>query len=112
MDEMEVLLRRGLGDLGLPETAAPAMARYGALLLETNQVMNLTAITDPQEVATLHLLDSLILLLYDDRRRCLLYLVLLLYWIAHVMSLLHRVPVLSHVVSCAYIGMRWLTMMN
>ena len=60
----------------------------------------------------LHLLDSLILLLYDDRRRCLLYLVLLLYWIAHVMSLLHRVPVLSHVVSCAYIGMRWLTMMN
>ena len=41
----------------------------------------------------LHLLDSLILLLYDDRRRCLLHLALLLYWIAHVMSLLHRVPV-------------------
>lgn len=62
MDEMEVLLRRGLGDLGLPETAAPAMARYGALLLETNQVMNLTAITDPVEVAQKHMLDCAALL--------------------------------------------------
>ena len=66
MDEMEVLLRRGLGDLGLPETAAPAMARYGALLLETNQVMNLTAITDPADVAALHFLDSAALLTLTD----------------------------------------------
>ena len=68
MDEMEVLLRRGLGSLGLPETAAEPMARYGALLLETNQVMNLTAITDPADVAALHFLDSAALLTLADFR--------------------------------------------
>ncbi len=66
MDEMEVLLRRGLSQLGLPETAAAPMARYGALLLETNQVMNLTAITDPADVAALHFLDSAALLTLTD----------------------------------------------
>ena len=68
MDEMEVLLCRGLGALGLPETAASPMARYGALLLETNQVMNLTAITDPADVAALHFLDSAALLTLADFR--------------------------------------------
>lgn len=66
MDEMEVLLRRGLSELGLPETAAAPMARYAQLLLETNQVMNLTAITDPTDVAALHFLDSAALLTLAD----------------------------------------------
>ena len=66
MEEMEVLLRRGLAQLGLPETAAVPMARYGQLLLETNQVMNLTAITDPADVAALHFLDSAALLSEAD----------------------------------------------
>ena len=66
MDEMEVLLRRGLSELGLPETAAAPMARYAQLLLETNQVMNLTAITDPTDVAALHFLDSAALLTLTD----------------------------------------------
>ena len=66
MDEMEVLLRRGLSELGLPETAAALMARYAQLLLETNQVMNLTAITDPTDVAALHFLDSAALLTLTD----------------------------------------------
>ena len=66
MDEMEVLLRRGLSELGLPETAAAPMARYAQLLLETNQVMNLTAITDPADVAALHFLDSAALLTLTD----------------------------------------------
>ena len=66
MDEMEVLLRRGLSELGLPETAAAPMARYAQLLLETNQVINLTAITDPADVAALHFLDSAALLTLTD----------------------------------------------
>ena len=66
MDETEVLLRRGLSELGLPQTAAAPMARYAQLLLETNQVMNLTAITDPADVAALHFLDSAALLTLAD----------------------------------------------
>ena len=66
MDEMEALLRQGLSELGLPETAAAPMARYAQLLLETNRVMNLTAITDPADVAALHFLDSAALLTLAD----------------------------------------------
>ena len=66
MDEMEALLHRGLTELHLPETAAEPMARYARLLLETNQVMNLTAITDPTDVAALHFLDSAALLTLAD----------------------------------------------
>ena len=66
MEQMEVLLREGLNALGLPEGAAAPLARYGELLLETNQVMNLTAITDPADVAALHFLDSAALLTLAD----------------------------------------------
>ena len=54
---MEERIAAGLAAMGvpLPSPAAPAMlARYGQLLLEKNQVMNLTAITDPDKVADLH----------------------------------------------------------
>lgn len=68
MDEMEVLLRQGLNRMGLPEAAAAPLARYGQMLLETNQVMNLTAITDPADVAALHFLDSAALLTLADFR--------------------------------------------
>lgn len=37
--------------------------QYADLLLETNKVLNLTAITDPEEVAIKHMVDSL--LVYD-----------------------------------------------
>ena len=68
MDEMEAALRRGLAEFDLPETQVPALLRYGELLLETNQVMNLTAITDPGDVARLHFLDSAALLTLADLR--------------------------------------------
>ena len=55
---MEALLRKGLAQLGLDDSGAPSLLRYGELLLEKNKVMNLTAITEPQDVATLHFLDS------------------------------------------------------
>ena len=54
---MEQLLRNGLGELGLQPDCAPRLAEYGRLLIEKNKVMNLTAITDPTEVAQKHMLD-------------------------------------------------------
>ena len=61
---MQARISAGLAQLGLtpPPQAAAQLARYGQLLLEQNQVMNLTAITRPEEVATLHFLDSAALL--------------------------------------------------
>ena len=55
---MRDLLTAGLTALDLDPAAAPQLERYAELLLEKNKVMNLTAITAPRDVATLHLLDS------------------------------------------------------
>lgn len=54
---MEGILKDGLAQLGLSPENAPRLERYGRLLIEKNQVMNLTAITDPAEVARKHMLD-------------------------------------------------------
>lgn len=59
---MEKLIEQGLSELGLTADKAPALAKYGQLLLEKNRVMNLTAITDPDQVARLHMLDCAALL--------------------------------------------------
>lgn len=61
---MKELLAQGLARLGLtpPPAAAEQMETYAGLLLEQNKVMNLTAITDPEQVARLHFLDSAALL--------------------------------------------------
>lgn len=62
---MEERIRAGLTALDIPrfDPSAPGLlARYGQLLLEKNRVMNLTAITDPDQVADLHFLDSAALL--------------------------------------------------
>ena len=63
---MEALLRQGLEALGLPTEGAAKLVRYGELLVEKNKVMNLTAITAPKDVATLHFLDSAALLTLAD----------------------------------------------
>lgn len=63
---MEAILREGLTALSLPTEGIPALIRYGLLLSEKNQVMNLTAITDPEDVARLHFLDSAALLTLAD----------------------------------------------
>ena len=65
---MEHLLRNGLTTLGLPTDGIPALARYAELLVEKNKVMNLTAITEPADIATLHFLDSAALLTLADFR--------------------------------------------
>ena len=58
---MRDIIASGLADLSLegrvPPQAADQLAEYGRLLLEKNQVMNLTAIREPEGVARLHMLD-------------------------------------------------------
>ena len=58
---MKDIISAGLDRLALsdhvPDTAAQRLADYGRLLLEKNQVMNLTAIRDEAGVAQLHMLD-------------------------------------------------------
>lgn len=62
--ELTETLAAGLTALGL--SPAPAaldqLGRYCDLLLEKNQVMNLTAVTEPAEVVRRHFLDSAALL--------------------------------------------------
>ena len=67
---MKEILRDGAKALGLSlnEAQLAAFERYGSMLLEKNAVMNLTAITEPDEVARLHFLDSLALLKLTDFR--------------------------------------------
>ena len=65
---MEATLRAGLTALGLPCSAVPRLLDFAGRLLEKNRVMNLTAITEPKDVATLHLLDCAALLTLSDFR--------------------------------------------
>ena len=62
--EMKNVLCEGLPKLGLqlPEQTAQQLCDFGNAVIEQNKVMNLTAITEPSQVARLHLLDSLSLL--------------------------------------------------
>ena len=63
---MQTLIESGLAALGLsgqvPEAAPAQLERFGRLLLEKNEMMNLTAIIRPRDVATLHMLDCAALL--------------------------------------------------
>ena len=45
--------------ISLSEQQLSQFCRFEELLLETNKVMNLTAITEPKEVAVKHMADSL-----------------------------------------------------
>lgn len=63
---MRALIDSGLARLCLsgptPENASALLEQFGRLLLDRNRVMNLTAITEPRDVATLHMLDCAALL--------------------------------------------------
>lgn len=61
---MRETLRNGLQELGLalPEQRQETLCAFARAMIEKNQVMNLTAITEPTAVAKLHLLDSLTVL--------------------------------------------------
>ena len=51
--------------LSFSEKQLEQFSLYFDLLIETNKVMNLTAITEPEEVAVKHIIDSL--LAYDEK---------------------------------------------
>ena len=57
---MKDILAQGLTQMGItpPPGAVDKLCQYSDLLLKQNKVMNLTAITEPEEVARLHFLDS------------------------------------------------------
>ena len=54
---MRQTLEQGLPELGMGSGLIPRLAGFAELVLERNQVMNLTAITEPKDVAALHLLE-------------------------------------------------------
>ena len=68
MEMMKKTLLEGLPRLGLTlsEQTADTLCAFGAAVVEQNKVMNLTAITEPDQVAKLHLLDSLSVLAVKD----------------------------------------------
>ena len=70
MNVMESTLREGLPQLGLElnDDKIHTLCRFGDAVVEQNKVMNLTAITEPDQVAKLHLLDSISLLSLLDLR--------------------------------------------
>ena len=67
---MKQTLLQGLPELklALSEEQVDTLCAFGAAVVRQNQVMNLTAITEPVQVAKLHLLDSLSVLSAMDLR--------------------------------------------
>lgn len=65
---MKEIITRGCYRWGLEPTpeALSRMERFGHLLIERNRVMNLTAVTEPEEIARRHFLDCLFLLTITD----------------------------------------------
>jgi len=65
---MKKTLAEGLPNLGLTlsDEIQNTLCAFGEAVVEQNKVMNLTAITEPDQVAKLHLLDSLSLLTVEN----------------------------------------------
>lgn len=63
-DALQIQLERGIDALGLklPAQAVPRLLDYQELLLRWNAAYNLTAVRDPAEMISRHLLDSLSIL--------------------------------------------------
>ncbi len=63
-DALQIQLESGIAELGLqlPAEAIPRLLDYQELLLRWNATYNLTAVRDPAEMVSRHLLDSLSIL--------------------------------------------------
>ena len=70
MEHIDHILRQGFAEYGLSERIDPRaienLDRFCRRLLEKNQVMNLTAIREPEGVARLHILDCAALLRFCE----------------------------------------------
>lgn len=68
--QMYETLKEGLPklELSLSDDTCKTLCDFGHAVIRQNEVMNLTAITEPLQVAKLHLLDSLSLLTLADLR--------------------------------------------
>ena len=68
MEKMRKSLCEGLPELGisLTDEQIDTLCAFGQAVIKQNEVMNLTAITEPELVAKLHLLDSLSVLAAAD----------------------------------------------
>lgn len=66
MSVMLDTLLAGLKEMNLPTEEAETLCAFGEAVVKQNEVMNLTAITEPAAVAKLHLLDSLSVLKCAD----------------------------------------------
>lgn len=67
---LEEKILKGAADQGiqLDENAAALYLKYMDLLLEWNQKVNLTAITEPEDIITKHFLDSISILPYIKKK--------------------------------------------
>jgi len=72
VSEIRAKLDAGLAKLGLalPEAVREGLVAYVGLLAKWNKAYNLTAIRDPREMVTRHLLDSLAVVPHFHARRC------------------------------------------
>ena len=68
MNEFKEVFRNALTEfhIDLDEIAVERFCEYYRLLIEWNEKMNLTALTEPRDVAVKHFIDSLTLLQYAD----------------------------------------------
>ena len=68
MEKMNETLAQGLPLVGLEldQKVQDTLCEFGKAVVRQNEVMNLTAITEPDQVAKLHLLDSLTVLRCAD----------------------------------------------
>ena len=63
----DILLQQAqLSDIVLTDEQVEKLTRYYELLIEWNEKMNLTALTEPEDVALKHFCDSILLLKYAD----------------------------------------------
>lgn len=69
-ERFEQKIRSGFEQLGVPADydTADKLFRYYEMLIEKNKVMNLTAITEEDEVITKHIIDSVSLVACLDRK--------------------------------------------
>ncbi len=72
MTELREILEKGIERLGLelPEPMVDALMAYLAMLIKWNRAYNLTAVREPKQMVSRHLLDSLAVLPHFSAKRC------------------------------------------